>query len=187
MHASHKNNAPRTANWLLLMAVAAYAGAMVLANLSISTFGPKMAPINGFILIGLDLALRDWLHVRLKTWQMLALIAVTGCITLALDPAAAHIALASATAFTAAAFADWLTFARLHRQRWAVRSNLSNVAGAAVDSLVFPAMAFGGLQADIVITMFLAKVGGGLVWSMLLARGSAGHTGGNGAAAAPQA
>lgn len=187
MHTRRKNTGLQTATWLLVMAVAAYAGAMVLANLSISAFGPKMAPINGFILIGLDLALRDWLHVRLKTWQMLGLIAVTGCITLALDPAAAHIALASATALIAAALADWLMFAGLNRQRWVVRSNLSNVAGAAVDSLVFPVMAFGGLQADLVATMFLAKVGGGLFWSLLLARAASRQTVGSGAVAPTQA
>jgi hypothetical protein len=69
--------------------------------------------INAFVLIGLDLALRDWLHVRLKVWQMGALIAFTGLLTFALNPAAGQIALASAAAFTAAALVDWATFARL--------------------------------------------------------------------------
>jgi len=52
---------------MLLTAISIYASAMVLANLSVAAFGPSISPINAFILIGLDLALRDWLHVRLKT------------------------------------------------------------------------------------------------------------------------
>ena len=150
-------------------AVGIYALAMTLANLSIAQFGPSVIPLNAFVLIGLDLALRDWLHVRLKAWQMGALIAASGFITYALNPSAAHIATASACAFAAAAVADWAVFSRL-RGNWMLRSNASNVAGALVDSIVFPVMAFGGLDPKIVISMFVAKVAGGAVWSALLSR-----------------
>jgi len=97
----------------LTIAIAAYAAAMTLANLSVATFGPWVSPINAFVLIGLDLALRDWLHVRLKVWQMGSLIAFTGALTFVLNPAAGKIAIASACAFTAAAVVDWGTFAKL--------------------------------------------------------------------------
>ena len=63
---------------MLAAAILIYAAAMTLANLSIAAFGPAISPINAFVLIGLDLALRDWLHVRLKPLQMLALIAAAG-------------------------------------------------------------------------------------------------------------
>ena len=153
----------------LYFAIAVYAITMTLANLSIATFGPWVSPINAFVLIGLDLALRDWLHVRLKLWQMGALIASTGVLTFALNPAAGQIAVASAVAFTAAALVDWGTFARL-RGSWMLRANGSNVAGAAVDSLIFPTLAFGVLMPHIVAMQFAAKIAGGAIWTWLLNR-----------------
>lgn len=151
----------------LYIAIAAYAAAMTIANLTIAAFGPWVSPVNAFILIGLDLALRDWLHVRLKLWQMGALIATTGALTYVLNPAAGQIAVASAVAFTAAALVDWGTFARL-RGSWMFRANGSNVAGAAVDSLVFPTLAFGVLMPHIVAMQFVAKVAGGALWAWLI-------------------
>ena len=152
---------------ILYFAIAAYAAAMTIANLTIAAFGPWVSPINAFILIGLDLALRDWLHVRLKLWQMGALIAATGALTLILNPTAGQIAVASAAAFTAAALVDWGAFARL-RGSWMFRANGSNVAGAAVDSLVFPTLAFGVLMPHIVAMQFVAKVAGGALWAWLI-------------------
>jgi queuosine precursor transporter len=154
---------------MLILAILIYASAMTLANLSVAAFGPRVTPINAFVLIGLDLALRDWLHVRLKPWQMGALIACTGLLTYALNPAAGMIAIASSVAFTAAALVDWATFARL-RGSWLYRANGSNMAGAAVDSLLFPTIAFGALMPGIVAAQFVAKVAGGAVWSWLLLR-----------------
>ena len=151
----------------LTIAIVAYAAAMTLANLSVAAFGPSITPINAFVLIGLDLALRDWLHVRLKVWQMGSLIAFTGALTFILNPAAGQIAIASACAFTAAALVDWSTFAKL-RGSWLFRANGSNVAGAAVDSLLFPTIAFGALMPHIVAMQFVAKVAGGAVWAWLL-------------------
>jgi uncharacterized PurR-regulated membrane protein YhhQ (DUF165 family) len=154
---------------MLMAAVAVYAAAMVLANLSVAAFGPWVSPINAFVLIGLDLALRDWLHVRLRMWQMGALIASTGLLTYLLNPAAGQIAVASAAAFTAAALVDWGAFLKL-RGSWLFRANGSNVAGAAVDSLVFPTLAFGVLMPGVVLAQFAAKVAGGAIWSYLLSR-----------------
>lgn len=154
---------------MLTFAILIYAAAMTLANLSVATFGPAISPVNAFVLIGLDLALRDWLHVRLKAWQMLALILAAGVLTYALNPAAGKIAVASSAAFTAAALVDWMTFARL-RGSWLFRANGSNVAGAAVDSLIFPTVAFGVLMPHIVALQFVAKVAGGALWAWALAR-----------------
>jgi uncharacterized PurR-regulated membrane protein YhhQ (DUF165 family) len=154
---------------VLTIAVLIYAAAMTLANLSVAAFGPWVSPINAFVLIGLDLTLRDWLHVRLHQWQMLALICATGLLTFALNPSAGKIAVASAVAFTAAAFVDWSVFSRL-RGSWSFRANGSNVAGAAVDSLIFPTLAFGTLMPHIVAMQFVAKVSGGALWAWALSR-----------------
>lgn len=152
---------------MLLTAISIYGSAMILANLSVAAFGPAISPINAFFLIGLDLALRDWLHVRLKAWQMLALILATGLLTYLLNPAAGKIAIASACAFTAAAVVDWATFFKL-KGSWLYRANGSNIAGAAVDSLIFPTLAFGALMPHIVAMQFVAKVAGGSLWAYIL-------------------
>ncbi len=152
---------------MLLTAISIYGSAMILANLSVAAFGPAISPINAFFLIGLDLALRDWLHVRLKAWQMLALILATGLLTYLLNPAAGKIAIASACAFTAAAVVDWATFFKL-KGSWLYRANGSNIAGAAVDSLIFPTLAFGALMPHIVAMQFVAKVAGGILWAYIL-------------------
>lgn len=152
---------------MLIAAIVIYAIAMTVANLSIAAFGPWISPINAFILIGLDLSLRDWLHVRLARWQMGALIASSGILTYLLNPSAGQIAIASATAFTAAALVDWQVFARMGGT-WMKRANVSNVAGAAVDSLVFPTLAFGVLMPQIIAMQFAAKVCGGALWAVAL-------------------
>lgn len=144
-----------------------YVLVMIAANLLIVAFGPIATPVNAFLLIGLDLALRDWLHLRLRASHMALLIIVTGGLTFALNPAAGQIAIASACAFTAASLADWLVFSRL-RGSWMFRANGSNVAGALVDSLLFPTIAFGALIPHIVVMQFFAKIAGGALWSFVI-------------------
>jgi uncharacterized PurR-regulated membrane protein YhhQ (DUF165 family) len=156
-----------TGNTFMIFALIAYAVAMVAANLLVATFGPAISPINAFILIGLDLTLRDWLHVRLKTWQMGGLILGTGALTYLLNPAAGMIAVASAVSFLVAALVDWAIFVKTTGS-WIKRANVSNTAGAAVDSLLFPTIAFGALMPEIVALQFVAKVSGGAIWSYVL-------------------
>lgn len=149
--------------------IVVYLLSMTAANLLVAKFGPAISPVLAFVLIGLDLALRDWLHVRLKPVQMLCLIAAAGGLTFALNPAAGVIAVASATAFTCAALVDWAVFARVPGS-WLRRANVSNVAGAAVDSIIFPTIAFGALMPHIVLMQFVAKVAGGSIWAWILSR-----------------
>lgn len=158
---------------MLTIAIILYAAAMTAANLLVAAFGPVITPLNSFVLIGFDLAMRDWLHVRLSPKRMLLLIVATGWLTYVLNPAAGMIAIASAVSFTAAAFVDWGVFQRLGNRPWLVRSNASNVAGAAVDSVLFPTIAFGVLMPHIVLAQFAAKVAGGAVWAFLLSKVSA--------------
>jgi uncharacterized PurR-regulated membrane protein YhhQ (DUF165 family) len=158
-----------TGNTFMIFALIAYALAMVSANLLVATFGPSISPINAFFLIGLDLTLRDWLHVRLKTWQMSSLIVGTGLITYALNPASGMIAIASATSFLVAAMVDWAVFVKT-TGTWLKRTNVSNTAGAAVDSVLFPTIAFGVLMPEIIALQFLAKVFGGAIWAFGLAK-----------------
>ena len=148
-----------------------YISALVLANLSVAAFGPWVSPINAFLLIGLDLSLRDKLHERWKDrlWlRMGTLIAGAGAISFVLNPAAGTIAIASVVAFIASSLADALIYQRLIKQPWWIKANGSNIASAAVDSIVFPTIAFGSLMPAIVLLQFAAKVLGGLLWSLVL-------------------
>jgi hypothetical protein len=149
--------------------IAIYAIAMTLANLSIAHWGPWVSPINAFLFIGLDLALRDLLHTKLKAQQMGFLIVATGMLTYFLNPAAGMIAIASAVGFTAAAIVDWTVFAK-STGTWLQRSTKSNIAGAAVDSLVFPTLAFGVLLPQIVALQFVAKVVGSAIWGSAMSK-----------------
>ena len=155
----------------MILALITYAVAITLANLLVATFGPSISPINAFFFIGLDLTLRDWLHVRLKTWQMGGLIIGTGALTYLLNPTAGMIAIASAVSFTAASVVDWAVFAKI-TGTWIKRANGSNIVGAAVDSVVFPTLAFGVLMPQIVVMQFFAKVVGGVFWSYVIFKSS---------------
>jgi uncharacterized PurR-regulated membrane protein YhhQ (DUF165 family) len=151
---------------------AIYIAALVTANLLVAWLGPWFSPINAFVLIGLDLSLRDKLH---EQWQndklvlkMGGLIAVASVVSYLWNPAAGSIALASFVAFALAMSVDTIAYHFLRDKPWMIRSNGSNVAGAAVDSITFPAIAFGGLMPEIVALQFMSKICGGAIWSYWL-------------------
>tara|TARA_B110000438_G_scaffold198646_1_gene190155 strand:- start:301 stop:795 length:495 start_codon:yes stop_codon:yes gene_type:complete len=155
-----------------MIAVITYLIAIVVANLTLLWFGPQAAIINAFILIGLDLSLRDKLHDQwhgTNLWlKMLALISGGSIITIALNWEALPIAIASSTAFLVAGIGDALLYTRLRKYRFLIRSNGSNIAGSALDSVIFPTMAFGVLMPEIILGQFVAKVAGGAIWSFIL-------------------
>ena len=151
-----------------------YIAVLVAANLLVAWLGAWFSPINAFFLIGLDLSLRDKLH---DAWQgrqlalkMGGLVVAAGLVSYLLNPATGKIAMASIIAFVCAMTVDAVTYQLLRKRSWIQRTNGSNMAGAATDSLLFPTIAFGGLLPHIVAMQFLAKVAGGAVWSVLLNR-----------------
>lgn len=154
-----------------LLLTGLYLGAIVAANLLIVRFGPTMAPVVAFVFIGLNLAVRDRLHDlwgRNVARNMLLLIMVGGVLSWLLNAGAGRIALASVLAFAISEAGDAMLYhARRHRP-YLERSNTSNVLGAALDSLIFPVVAFGGFPVAIIALQFVAKVAGGFVWSLLL-------------------
>jgi hypothetical protein len=149
-----------------------YLFAVVLANLLILWLGPQAAVITAFLFIGLDLSLRDKLHDqwygKQLWWKMLALICGGSAISIVLNWDALPIALASATAFLAAGVGDALVYAGLRKKRFMIRANGSNVAGSAIDSIVFPTLAFGVFIPEIVLGQFVAKFVGGFLWSLVI-------------------
>jgi hypothetical protein len=132
---------------------------------------PGITIINAFLFIGLDLTARDQLH---EAWRgnkllpkMTVLIAAGSILSWLLNRNAGPVALASFVAFAAAATVDGLVYHQLGRYpRW-LRINGSNVPSAAVDSIVFPTLAFGSFLWPIVLGQFLAKTLGGFVWSLV--------------------
>jgi len=155
------------------MLVIFYLSAIVLANLSVAQFGPAVSILNAFLFIGLDLTMRDALHEK---WhynnlflKMATLILTGSVLSAALNINALRIALASCVAFGAAASVDTLVYVLLHKKHPLIKINGSNLASSAVDSLIFPILAFGfPILWGIVIGQFIAKVGGGAMWSIVI-------------------
>lgn len=149
-----------------------YLAAIVAANLSSTHFGPEASVVNAFFFIGLNLTARDLLHdiwQRHRVLKMAALIVAGALLSYLVNADAARIAIASCCAFAAAETVDYAVYSWRSRRPWLERSNESNLASSAVDSLVFPAIAFGGpLLWVLVFGQFTAKVAGGFVWSLLL-------------------
>lgn len=151
------------------MLILIYIAAITLANISAATFGPQITPLNSFLFIGLDLALRNWLGANYKAHQMIALIAAAAGVSYLLNPAAGAIATASAVSFSAAALVDWAVF-KTTSGEWIKRCLFGVTAGALVDSILFPTLAFGGLMPTIVAMQFAAKVSGGSLWAYMFAK-----------------
>jgi hypothetical protein len=154
-----------------MLYVILYLVAIVLANLTVAAFGPRMVIVNAFLFIGLDLTARDRLHDAWKENRLLprmtALIAAGSILSWLLNRNAAQIALASFVAFAAAAVVDTIIYQLLGKYpRW-LRINGSNVPSALVDSIIFPTLAFGAFLWPIVLGQFLAKTVGGFVWSLV--------------------
>lgn len=158
-----------------MLLITVYLIAIVLANLSVSMFGPSVTIVNAFVFIALDLSTRDRLHEQWQgrdLWRNMLLLIGTGSLLSALvNWNAAPIALASFGAFLAAGIVDAIVYQLLGERSRLVKMNGSNLFSAAVDSIVFPALAFGfPLMWGIVIGQFVAKVVGGAIWAYLLTR-----------------
>lgn len=155
--------------------VGAYLAAVVIANMVIATFGASAAIVVNLAFIALDLTARDSLHDAWHgqhLWRnMLALILSGGVLSALMNASAAPIAIASCVSFLAAGFTDTLVYQWLTGRSKFVKMNGSNVFSAAVDSVVFPLLAFGwpplwGIMAG----NYVAKMIGGAIWAWLLTR-----------------
>lgn len=153
--------------------VIAYIAAIAAANVLVGHYGPWVTPYTAFMLIGLDLSSRDRLQDLMKEHRrvkMLALICAGSVVAYAADPSVQKIAEASAISFAAASSVDWLVYSRLRAsgRSWLARSNTANLFGAAIDSSLFPTLAFGVWLWPVVFAQFTAKIAGGLLWSVVI-------------------
>ena len=152
--------------------ISLYLGAVIMANLLIAHFGANAAIPVAFVLIGLDLTSRDYLH---DAWhgrhlwpKMLALIGTGSLLSWFVNFRAGPVAFASFVAFAFAGLADAISYHILRDKMYLLKVNGSNVVSAFVDSLVFPLLAFHAWLPWIVLGQFAAKFLGGLVWSVIL-------------------
>lgn len=156
------------------MLVLLYLAAIVAANLSVAYFGPVSTIVNAFLFIGLDITTRDMLHERWENkylWlRMGALIAGGSALSWLLNKNAGSIALASVIAFAASGLADTIVYTLMARFSRFEKVTGSNIVSAAVDSVVFPWVAFGSFMPLIAGGQLLAKVVGGFVWALMLNR-----------------
>ena len=163
--------------------VVLYLAAIVLANILILLYNPDTVSMTwalvaetgiSFFLIGLDLSIRDKLHdywQNRNLWPKMVTLIVSGSlITILFNLEALQIAFASCSAFLLAGLTDALIYQRFRKRRFLVRANGSNLGGAAVDSLVFPLVAFGFYPGVhwIILGQFVAKVFGGALWAFVI-------------------
>lgn len=155
--------------------VGGYLVAIVIANLAIVWFGAMASIPTSLAFIALDLTARDSLHDiwhGRHLWRnMLALILSGSLLSALMNASATPIAIASCVAFLAAGLTDTLVYQWLAGRSKFVKMNGSNVFSAAVDSVVFPLLAFGwpplwGIMAG----DYAAKIAGGMIWAWLLTR-----------------
>lgn len=148
--------------------------AALVANLLVKDLGVTWTPVIAFGLIGCDIVARDGLHLSLSgraRWLAIgAAIALGSLATYIVNQGAGAIALASVTAFAAGLTVDTIAFSAAHgldRQR---RVTVSNFAAAAVDTIVFFAIAFGlgAVAFPLVFAQFAAKLGGGAFFALFL-------------------
>lgn len=153
--------------------VALFLVAITAANIISAHYGPEASIYNAFALIGLTLVIRDQLHdewSERRLPKMLALIVAGSVLAYLVSPDAGRIGMASGVAFLCAESVDALVYHAVRRWDWVERSNFSNLFGAAVDSIVFPTLAFGGLMWGITLGQFTAKVAGALLFTLLMSR-----------------
>ena len=150
-----------------LIIIAVYILSVVLANLSASHFGIWVTPINAFLLIGLEITVRDLLHERLNHLQLIGVVLVAGAASYMLNADTQNIALASFLAVIVSCFVDYFVFKRT-KGSWLKKSNTSNVFSSATDSLIFPTVAFGSFNLGVVLLQFILKLSGGFLWSLLI-------------------
>ena len=150
-----------------------YLVVIVVANVTIMLFGASWSIVNAFLFIGFNLTARDKLH---DAWhgqhlvRNMGLLIGAGAVISALF-GAGQIAIASFVAFALSESVDSVVYHLLGNRAKLVQVNGSNVFSAAVDSVVFPALAFGWpLMFGIMIGQFVAKVWGGFVWSLVISK-----------------
>ena len=144
-----------------------YVLVIVTANLSTTYFGLWVTPLNAFVLIGVELVLRDVMHESLSKIRMLSIVVFAGIISFLINADSKNIAIASFVAIVVSCFVDYYVYHKT-KGTWIKRSNTSNFFSGFTDSLIFPLIAFGVFNPYVFVLQWLAKFVGGFIWTLLL-------------------
>lgn len=147
--------------------ICVYIMSVVLANLSASYFGIWVTPLNAFLLIGLEITVRDLLHEKVSHSQLIFIVLVAGVFSYLINMGSQNIAIASFIAVTVSCLVDYFVFSKV-KGSWLKKSNYSNVVSSATDSMIFPTVAFGSFNIAVVSAQFVLKLFGGFLWSLLI-------------------
>lgn len=157
--------------WLI---IAAYLLAIVVSNMAVAHFGQPALILTAWVLIPFDFVARDILHGRWKgrrLWpRMMLLLAVGGAITIALNTGAMRVALASVAAFGLGVTINTILYQLFDALPRFRRMTYSNAVVSAVDSLVFPLLAFGAVSVTLSLAQCLSKALGAVVWAYIVTR-----------------
>jgi hypothetical protein len=146
-----------------------YLVALIVANLTISVFGENGFYVVGFLLIPIDMLLRDILHERWKdniSIRMGGLIALGGVLTWLLNTDTLIIGIASVSAFTASMVVNTWIYQRMFGSSRVTKMNVSNFFASIVDSSVF-ILIFFGFDWKIILIQSLIKFSGGFIFTLL--------------------
>ena len=141
--------------------VVVYLAVLVAANIAVYLTGQAALLLTGLVLVPFDFAVR----VRLQeAWagrglwlRLFALMIGGGILTVVTLPNAHQVALASVTAFACGSILGAVAYAAIARRRvtWARAVSLATMA--AVDSIVFPLLAFDQVSIWLMIGQFAMK------------------------------
>lgn len=134
----------------------------VAANLSVAYFGVWSTPINALVIISADMVIRDKIQHNFGFWYSMLACFVAGIATVIIDPSAGMIAVASVSSVILAGTGSAITF-KLKRGDFYSKSIPANTVSAAIDSIVFPMIAFGSVMIDVSLAQFAAKTVGAFI------------------------
>jgi len=156
----------------LVLALAAYIGAIVVANYATSALG--LVPIGfglavtaGTFAAGAALILRDAVQVYGNRWYVLGAILAGAALSVAM--ASPAIAMASGLAFLVSELVDWAVFTPLRSRSLPLAVVVSSVVSAPVDTVLFLHLAGFGVTMSAVLGQFIVKTALALVAAGVIA------------------
>lgn len=161
-----------------LAAIVVYAASIPLANIAIQHVGivefpggPHVLPVapgitapSGVWLIGVALVARDALHRYAGARAALVAIGVGVVLSVLVAPS---VALASGVAFGVGELADMAVYTPLRRRHLPAAVLASGIVGAAIDSALFLAIAFGSVDywtGNTIGKIWMSAVAASLIW-----------------------
>ena len=153
------------------IAIAIYLAAVVAADLLVAHFGQVALLFTSWVLIPLDLVLRDLLHDVWKSeknfiLRMSSLVLSASIISYLINSGSGPVATASFLAFSASGIAATAVYQLMLAKPRLAKMNVANAVSSVLDSVIFPMVAFGGFNLALSSAQAASKFLGGLVWSV---------------------